>query len=423
MSRLTVLGIGADGIGGLGQRARQILSTAPVVHGSQRQLDLARPGCPQARLVPLPRPLLPALPALARQAFAGGEVILASGDPMFFGIGTSLVRELGADAVEVVPAPSSLSLTAARLGWAQDTITACTILTRPAAAVLSAAHPGARLLVLCPDAAAPAAIGQELAAAGLGRTRCHVLWDLGGPGEGAAKFAASELAGMGERSSWEWTDLCVVAVDCTGLAPTDFRHGTASALPGLADAAYDSDGQLTKYVPRMLAVSLLRPYPGAQLWDVGGGSGSIGIEWLRAAPRTSAHCFEAVAVRRERIARNAAALGVPRLQVHGAAPSGFAAAAGSPDAVFVGGGLTTPELVDQAWERLRPGGRFVATAVTRESEEVLHRLHSGHGGQIFRTGIETLGQLGDFTAWEPARNLVFYAVDKDVDAEGGGRRR
>lgn len=426
---LRIIGITAAGAADLGRNARQILHDAPAVHGAPRQLDLvAEVLSPQTARRELPRPLLPALRELVEGARMRGEVILASGDPMFHGIGATITRMCGATSVEVIPAVSSVALAAARLGWPVSDTETINLLTGPASDVLPLAYPRARFFVLCPDARTPGTIATTLVEAGLGAANCHVLADLGAATETHVSTTAAGLS-AGD-SPITWSDLCLLAVDMGEIRATEFTNLTQSRQPGLHDAAYATEaGQLTKQIPRSVAVSLLRPYPGAMLWDIGGGAGSISIEWLRSTPRTRAVCFESQPPRSRNISANAARLGVSQLTLIGSAPTAFAETDSTPDAVFIGGGVNTPGLLEQAWKRLAPGGRLVATAVTVESEQELHRFHRQHPGHIFRLGVEQLSALGNFSGWDPARNLVFYAGDKQspydtargvqVRAEGG----
>jgi precorrin-6Y C5,15-methyltransferase (decarboxylating) len=181
-------------------------------------------------------------------------------------------------------------------------------------------------------------------------------------------------------------------------------------VPGLPDDAFEHDGQVTKRDLRALALSRLAPLAGELLWDVGAGAGSVGIEWLRTDPRCRAVAVERSAERAERIARNAARLGVPMLEVRTGDAPGMLAGLPDPDAVFVGGGATVPGVLDGCWDRLRPGGRLVAHAVTLESEQVLVSWHHRVGGELTRIAVEQAGPLGTFTGWQPARPVVQWSV-------------
>ncbi|HEY7145001.1 MAG TPA: precorrin-6y C5,15-methyltransferase (decarboxylating) subunit CbiE [Streptosporangiaceae bacterium] len=403
---MSVVGIGEDGWDGLTRAAQETLRAAKVIVGSARQLALI----PDlgVRCEQLPSPLLEHLDALV--ADTPGLCLLASGDPMLHGIGATLARRLGPERLTVRPAVSSVALACARLGWPEHEVSVVSQVAAPAAVLLAALAPGARVLVLCRDGRTPAAAARLLAGAGWGSSELTVLERLGGPAERlAGPWPASDLAGDQQAPAGTgFADLCVLAV----LARPGPDAAAAGRAPGLPDEAYQSDGQLTRREIRAAALAALRPGPGQLLWDVGAGSGSIGIEWLRAEPLARAVAIESRAGRCERIGRNAAALGVPALQVTcGAAPAALAGLA-APQAVFIGGGLTVPGLAETCWERLEPGGRMVAHAVTVESEQVLHRWHRAEGGQLTRHAISYLEPLGGFSTWRPALPVVQWQADK-----------
>jgi precorrin-6B C5,15-methyltransferase / cobalt-precorrin-6B C5,C15-methyltransferase len=409
---VTVVGIGEDGWDGLGEAARAALRGAPLIVGSARQLALL----PElgVRCAPLPSPLLENLDGLVRDH--PGLCLLASGDPMLHGIGATLARRLPPGRLRVFPGVSSVALACARLGWPEQETEVISLVSQPPEAALAALAPGARLILLCRDGATPAAVARLLTVAGWGASELTVLERLGGPAERVlGPFPASDPAAdpLG--------DLCVLAVRPVpggaqaGRAAAD-RALAAGRLPGLPDEAFETDGQITRRELRVLALTALRPGPGELLWDVGAGSGSIGIEWLRAQPLARAIAIEAHADRAGRAGRNAAALGVPGLRVACGTAPGVLAGLPAPDAVFVGGGVTTPGLLAACWERLRPGGRLIAHAVTVESEAVLHAWQRAHGGQLTRSAISYLDQLGSFTAWRPALPVIQWTVTR---GEGG----
>lgn len=191
--------------------------------------------------------------------------------------------------------------------------------------------------------------------------------------------------------------------------PADDRPDVG-LTPGLPDEAYDHDGQLTKREVRAVTLALLAPRTGELLWDIGGGSGSIGIEWMRSHPDCRAIAIEPRAERAARISANAAALGVPGLDVRlGRAPEALAGLP-TPDAVFVGGGLTVPGLLETCLAALRPCGRIVANAVTFETEALLIDAHARHGGTVSRIAVERVGTIGGFRAWTPARAITTWSA-------------
>jgi precorrin-6B C5,15-methyltransferase / cobalt-precorrin-6B C5,C15-methyltransferase len=397
---VTVVGIGEDGWDGLGAAARQALAGARLIVGSPRQLGLLPDGLPACR-APLPSPLLEHLDQLVRDH--PGLCLLASGDPMLHGIGATLARRLEPGRLRVFPGVSSVALACARLGWPEQEAEVVSLVSQPPEAVLAALRPGGRVIALCRDGRTPHRVARLLCAAGWADSEVTVLERLGGPAERVLGPSRAD-----QLDDAELADLCVLAVRPVA-AP---GAGAAGRLPGLPDDAFESDGQLTRRELRVLALAALRPGPGQLLWDVGAGSGSVGIEWLRAEPLARAVAVEARDDRADRVRRNAAALGVPRLEVvTGAAPAALAGLP-APDAVFVGGGLTAGGLLEACWERLRPGGRLVAHAVTVESEAVLHRWQRARGGQLVRAGLSYAEPLGGFTTWRPALPVIQWQVTR-----------
>lgn len=384
---VTVVGIGADGWPGLAPPARSALEKAAVVLGAPRQLELL-PGSITAAQESWPSPLMPALPGLLERHARDELVVLASGDPMFFGIGSTVLR-LRPDAV-VVGHPSSLALAAARLGWAEQDVVTVSAVGRPLAAVRAALAPGRRLLVLADSAETPARLAALLVGAGYGAARLAVLTSLG---------AEHESRTDGTAADWDATTtdpLAVVAVTCPALPDDDLLGRT----PGLPDTAYDHDGQLTKSELRALSLAALRPLPGQLLWDVGGGAGSIGIEWCRAEPTARGITIETRADRAARITANAEALGVPGLRVvEGHAPE-VLAGMDAPDAVFVGGGVSVPGMLDACRTALRAGGRLVANAATVEGEAALAAARAEHGGSIRRIAVSRAAPVGRYLGWK-----------------------
>lgn len=396
--RITVVGVGADGWPGLPGRVRTAIEEAPVVLGGRRHLDLL-PAVPGQHRETWPSPLRAGLPALLDRHAGTAVVALASGDPLLSGIATTLIDLLGTDAVEVVPAVSSVALARARLGWSAETTEVLTLVGRDEALLVRQLAPGRRLLVLSSDASTPGRVARLLTDHGYAGSRMTVLGDLG---------AADESRVEGTAGSWDApvSALHVLALELSGPA-------VGSWAAGLPDAAYEHDGQLTKRDLRASALARLAPHPGQLLWDVGGGAGSVGIEWMRAHPTCRAVAVEADPVRAARIARNATALGVPDLVVvEGRAPDALADLP-APDAVFVGGGATAPGLLDRCLRALPAGGRLVVHGVTLETESVLGAAYAEHGGELTRIAVETAAPVGSFTGWTPARAVTQWAVTKE----------
>jgi precorrin-6Y C5,15-methyltransferase (decarboxylating) len=398
---ITVVGIGADGWGGLPESSRAALREADVLLGGRRQLDLVPEG--EAERVAWPSPLLPALPGLIRRYEGRAVAVLASGDPMFYGIGSTLAGMFGAARMRVLPHPSSMSLACARLGWPLESVDVHSLVGRPAETLHALIAPGRRLLVLGAGRDAPSVVAELLTGRGFAPSRMTVLCDLG---------AESESVRGGTAGEWDepaGSALNIVAVECS-------PGPEAAPLPrtaGLPDGAFEHDGQITKSEIRAITLSRLGPLPGELLWDVGAGSGSVAIEWARAHLSCEAIAIERDAERAVRIGRNAKALGVPGVRVvEGRAPDALDGLP-APDAVFVGGGLTSPGLLERCLDALKPGGRLVANAVTLESEVRVAEARRAHGGELVRVGVERAAPLGGFTGWRPAMPVTLWTTWKD----------
>lgn len=402
---VAVVGLGADGWDGLSPAARQAIGACGVVLGSRRQLDLLPAGC-AARRVPWPSPLRPAVAGLVAEHAGSGLCVLASGDPMFHGIGRTLAEVVGAARLRVLPHPSSVSHACARLGWPVEETEVVSVVGRPLAAVAAALFAGRRLLVLSAGADSPGEVAALLRDRGFGPSRMRVLEQLGGDTERV-------LDGTADRWAHPAGDpLNVVAVECvsSGGVPR------LAAVPGLPDDAYEHDGQLTKRHVRAATLAALAPAPGELLWDVGAGSGSVGIEWMRAHRSCRAVAIERDPVRADRVADNAALLGVPALRVvTGPAPDCLTGLP-VPDAIFVGGGLTVPGLLTACWEALPAGGRLVANTVTLESEALLASCYAAHGGDLVRLSVAHARPVGSFTGWRQAMPVTQWAAMKPADA-------
>ena len=394
---MTVVGLGADGWAGLSEATRALVTGASVVLGGPRQLDLLPAVQHQVRET-LPSPLRDGLPGLMQKYNGQRLVVLASGDPFVSGIGSTLVDLFGPDFAEVIPAVSSVALARARLGWSAESTEVLSAVGRDAHVVLRHLAPGHRVLVLSSDETTPAAVAGFLNARGYGASRMIVLGDLGAPDESRVEATANTWAAQAPR-------LNVIALELSGPP-------LGSWVAGLPDDAFEHDGQLTKRDLRTAALSRLAPQTGQLLWDVGAGAGSVAIEWMRAHPTCAAIAVESNPDRAARIERNADSLGVPALQVVcGRAPEALAPLP-DPDAIFVGGGATTPGLLTTCLARLRPGGRIVVHGVTLETETLVASLFAEHGGELTRHSVEHAAPIGSFTGWTPARAITMWAFSQ-----------
>lgn len=385
---LSIVGIGEDGVDGLSSAARQLIQCAKIVFGGKRHLQLA---APLLRGVARPWPT-PFAPDEVLEYRNQPVCVLASGDPFVFGVGSVLARHVRCDEMIVMPSPSAFSLAAARLAWSLPDTTLISLHARALDLIRPHLHPQARVLALTSDAGAPAALAALLSGAGFGASRLIVLERLGGRRESIRETLA-------ERFDLDGIDpLNTVALEIR--AAPGARVLARSA--GLSDALFEHDGQLTKREIRAVTLSSLAPRRGELLWDVGAGSGAIGIEWMLADPSLRAIAIEARADRAARISRNAAAFGVPGLSVvHGTAP-GALAGLPPPQAIFVGGGGGDPGVLDTVMAALPAGGRLVVNAITLETEAALLARRTGRGGDLIRLAVSRAEPMAGATGWRPA---------------------
>ena len=406
---LSIVGIGLDGLDGLGATARAEVDAAHTLVGSARHLAMVPPDGRER--LEWPRPFS-ALAGELRARSGKRVCVLATGDPFCYGVGTTLARDFSPGEMRVHPAPSCFSLVCARLGWSLPEVEALTLHGRPLAAFRAAVQPGVRVLALSHDATTPARVAEMLCEDGYAESRVVVLEHLGGAAERVREAPARAFPLEDVRP------FNAVAVECVPGPDAPLR----SRSPGLPDDAFAHDGLLTRRALRAAALSALAPVPGQLLWDVGAGCGSVAVEWMRAAHGARAVAVERNAERLALIERNAGRLGVPDLRVvHGEAPAALAGL-DTPDAVFVGGGLSSPDLLDVCWSALGEGGRLVAHAVTVEGERSLIEAHAAIGGELSRIAVSHAVPLGRYHAFRPAHPVTELAVRKQRPATAARNR-
>lgn len=396
---LSIVGIGEGGFGELTPVARGLITSADVIAGGRRNLA-AVPDDGRTR-IELRRPMGAKLDEI--EGLRGRRVcVLATGDPMQYGIGATLARRVRAEEMTIVPSPSAYSLACARLGWPRGDVDCLTVHARPLERLHPFIQPGARLVILTDDGASPVGIAALLNGRGFGPSRMTVFERMGGTSERRLEAVAEE---------WPEADvdpLNTVAVDCVPGPDA----AILSRVPGLPDDAFRHDGQLTKREVRAVTLAALAPGPGQLLWDVGAGCGSIAIEWMRIHLRARAVAIERVAARVDFIRHNATALGAPALEiVEGTAPEALKEL-DAPDAVFVGGGSSAEGMLETCWEALEPRGRLVANAVTVEGEQRLAAWQGRHGGELRRIAISRAGPAGSFNVWRALAPVTQLAAVK-----------
>ena len=396
---LAIVGIGEDGLEGLSPAARALIAQAGMVVGGARHLALAAPLA--ARTLQWPSPIEAAIPDIA--ALRGRPVcVLASGDPFLYGVGALMMRHFSADEIICHPAPSAFSLAAARLGWSLQDCACVSLHGRALEAIFPHLQPGARVLALAWDGATAAKLAAQLTARGMGGSKLTICEAMGGPIERMRTSLASDLA-IGDVADLNTLALEVVAGPDAKIIPR---------AAGLPDEWFEHDGQLTKREVRAMTLAALAPRRGQLLWDIGAGSGSVAIEWMLCDPANRAVAIEARAERAARIARNALYLGTPGLAiVEGRAPAcldGWP----RPDAIFVGGGASAPDLIDRALGALGAGGRLVVNAVTLEGQAALSARFSAHGGDLTQIQIARADPVGRFHGWRSTMPVVQWRMEK-----------
>lgn len=394
---LHIVGIGEDGLDGLTSASRAVVEAAEVIVGGDRHHELAVGA--NALRINWPSPFDALIGTLL--AHKGKRVVvLATGDPLWYSVGARIGRNINPAEITYHPQVGAFQLAAARMGWSMADLETLTVHGRPVEQMIAFIQPMQRLLILTTGADTPAQIAGFLAARGFGKSRMSVLAAMGGPDE--ARF-------NGLAESWDHAvpAFNTLAVEC--IAAPD--AALMPRVPGLSDELFQHDGTMTKQEVRAATLAKLMPMRGALLWDVGCGSGSIAVEWMRAARYAHAIGIEPIAARRVLAAANASALGAPKLElIEGTAPDALAGLA-APDAIFIGGGLS-PAVFMACWDALRPLGRLVANAVTLESEAVLSELFKEYGGSLVKLNVQRARPLGRLTTWQPMKPVTQLAMVK-----------
>ena len=396
---LNIVGIGEDGVDNLGQEARRLIENAELLVGGNRHLAMDNGN--KAKKIAWPKPFQPLIETLGCHA-QRRVVVLASGDPSFYGVGSLLVQQFGIDAVKIYPSPSAYSLAAGRLGWHLQDVETLSVHGLPVEKLNMFMQPSAKLLILSHDRESPCRVCELLTRHGFGKSDVAVLEHLGGARERIVKLTAKDV------KTDAFADLNTIAVKCI----SDTNRVETPRLPGLPDEVFEHDGQITKREIRAITLAKLSPNLNECLWDVGAGCGSIGIEWMRCSRGGQAVAIERNKERTEKLLRNARFLGVPDIQlVCGAAPNALADLP-TPDTIFIGGGVQTKGVVELCWNTLNPGGKLVINVVSIEGQQVLYDWHQRIGGELIRINIEQATSIGQLKAFKPQMSVMQLFVKK-----------
>ena len=385
---LSIIGIGEDGVAGLSPIALSCLDKAKIIFGGERHLSML-PADDNSQKIPWKSPFPISITEIISRR---GEAvcILASGDPLCYGVGATILKDIPISEITIIPAPSAFSLACSRLGWSLTEVETLSLCGRPVSLLQSYIYPGAKLLILSEGKHTPAIVAEILISRGYGNSQITVLEKMGNVNEDiitdiAANWQEGNIASLN-----------TIAVECVA----DRGIVGLSRFPGLPDDAFHHDGQLTKREVRAVTLSSLAPLPGELLWDVGAGCGSISIEWLRSDKRCRAIAIEQNSTRLNYIADNATALGTPNLQIMAGKALEVIPNLPAPHAIFIGGGVTVPEILENCWNTLLPGGRMVVNVVTLEGEKRLYQWHEKVGGNFTRIAIQRAEPIGKFLGWK-----------------------
>ncbi len=398
---LSVIGIGEDGLAGLNAAARSLIDHAEILVGGDRHLAmLPELSADQRSRLMWTSPIESTIQQII--SCRGKSVcVLASGDPLWFGIGTTLLKRIPIEEILIIPSSSTFSLICARLGWSLNEVETLSLCGRPASLLQTYIYPNAKLLILSSGKETPQIVGNMLCDRNFSNSKITVLEHLNGEKERIISNIANQY-----QNFPEFADLNAIAVECI----PNSNAKILSRMVGLPDDAYHHDGQLTKCEVRAITLSALAPNAGELLWDVGAGCGSISIEWTRSHPRC-----QAIAIEKSRthfIAENAIVLGTPNLKIiEGKAPEVLQGLP-MPDAIFIGGGATVPDLFETCWKNLRSQGRLVANVVTLEGEQKLFQWQQKYGGTLTQISISRAEAIGSFLGWKPMRPVTQWQVIK-----------
>lgn len=408
---LTIIGCGTEGYDALTNHAKAVIVNAKHLLGSSRQLDLIpEDKSPQAIREIWPSPMMPRIKEIAEQKLKN-TVIIASGDPQCWGIGQHFIEHILQEEFECLPSVSILSRIANIMNWPTATTPSLSLCSQPIEALSLYLQTNQNLILLSSGSETPLKVAELLIEKGFDQSEITVLENLGSKSETIKSTTADNISSIGPFSALNSLAISLKAKQ---------KSSSLSCHPGLPDNSFEHDGQMTKQNMRAITLAHLRPAPGELLWDIGSGSGSIGIEWLRAGSLFKGNSCKAIGfeknqARLERAQKNASNLGVPQLELILGNAEETILNAPAPDAIFIGGGITTPSLLEKALSALKPGGRLVANTVTIEGAAKLIDNYKSKGGNLSQIAISNADPVGHFNGMRPQMAITQWVFKKELN--------
>jgi precorrin-6B C5,15-methyltransferase / cobalt-precorrin-6B C5,C15-methyltransferase len=367
--KVYIVGIGDDGVEGMTAQARRLVEAADVLVGPESCASLVPPVL-RSRLVAAAN-----LEELVERIEAGGSrkiVVLASGDPLFYGTARYVCSKFGKDRFEVVPHVSSMQLAFARVKESWEEAFLANVSGQSIERIVDRIRSSETAGLFTSDQWPAPAVARALLDEGIDYFHAYVCENLGSPDERVTQGSLAEIA----KDSFASPNVMIL-VRKARTADTPGQVGTR--LFGNPDECFlqsrPKRGLLTPAEVRSLALAELQLRTASIMWDVGAGSGSVGLEAARIAHDGRVYAIEMDPDDHALIRENAGRFGVTNLDpVLGKAPEAWASLP-DPDAIYVGGsGRDVSMLVELAWNRLRAGGRLVTACNSIENLAAMHSL-------------------------------------------------
>jgi precorrin-6Y C5,15-methyltransferase (decarboxylating) len=371
---ISVISLGCDRLSALTPQAIEAIRNAEVIFGGKHHFDEIASIETNADKVLFPSPFSE-LPKTINQYKSSRLCVLASGDALFFGVGSWLIRNIGTQHLNFHPNISSIQACFHAIGMPWQDAKIVSLHGRPLSALRSYLINRGLLAILTDNSSNPVTIANELNHQGFGDSIIWVCEAMGSSSQQISRFKASELAVAGQ--SFQALNVCIVTLEGNTSLP---------AFPGIADALFSTGsaagfGMISKREVRLSILSLMQPTPGEVAWDIGAGCGSVSVEWARWNSGGRIYAIESLQTRIDHIKINAGRFGTTQNLniVEGNAPD-CCTSLPQPDCIFIGGSNGLSPMLDYAWRQLKPGGKLVASAVTEDSRDALITFMSNKPG-------------------------------------------